>query len=505
MTPFSMSVRDLVEEIPNARFVGPGGEAISGIIYDSRLVQPGDLFAALPGSDLDGHAFISSAQERGAAALLVERQVASTLPQIVVGDSRSALACLAAAFYQHPSREIGVIGITGTDGKTTTSHILDHLLRSTGAKTGLIGTVAIRIGDREDLHASRQTTPESTDVQRLLREMATAGLDWAVLEATSHGLAMHRLDHVRFQIGAVTNVTHEHLDYHGSLERYRQAKAILLQRVAEASGVVVTNADDTGARAIERFADGAQVIRYGIIDPSATVRAHEVRPSSTGSRFDLEVENRERAPVFLPLIGEFNVYNALCAAAIAIGAGFEPDAIARAIETVPSVPGRMTLVAGGQPFSVVVDYAHTPDSLAKVLRLLRNLHSDGRLIAVFGSAGERDVEKRPLQGAVAARLADIAVVTSEDPRFEDADEIIAQIAAGAEAAGAVQEQSVYRRTERRDAIRLAFSLAGPGDCVLLAGKGHEGSIIWGSEKRPWDETRVARELIAELGHSSAMA
>jgi UDP-N-acetylmuramoyl-L-alanyl-D-glutamate--2,6-diaminopimelate ligase len=297
----------------------------------------------------------------------------------------------------------------------------------------------------------------------------------------------------------VTNITHEHLDYHGSVEGYRRAKAILLQRVAEESGAAVLNADDPGTRAIESFAGDSQIIRYGVSDPAATVRGVDVRSSPRGSQFSLAVDGYDSVEVSLPLIGEFNIYNALCAAAIALAAGFELEAIAQAIGTAPPIPGRMALVAEGQAFSVIVDYAHTPDSMEKVLKLLRGLHPGGRLIVVFGSAGERDVEKRPLQGAVAAREADVSVVTSEDPRFEDAEEIIAQIAAGAEAAGAIPGRSLFRCTDRREAIRLAFSLAGRGDCVLLAGKGHEGSIIWGREKRPWDEATVARELLAELG------
>jgi UDP-N-acetylmuramoyl-L-alanyl-D-glutamate--2,6-diaminopimelate ligase len=503
VTPPATTVQSLAEAIPGATLAGPRGVSISGVAYDSRLVRPGFLFAALPGADLDGHDFVPDAINRGAAALLVQRPVATPLPQIVTSNSRAALAYLAAAFFAHPSHEIGVIGITGTDGKTTTSFILDHLLRSLGTKTGLIGTVAIRVGEWEDLHSSRQTTPESSDVQRYLRQMVSTGVDWAILEATSHGLAMHRLDHVRFGIGAVTNITHEHLDYHGSVEGYRRAKAILLQRVAETSGVVVLNADDPGTQAIESLAGDAQVIRYGVADRMATVNANRIRSGPSGSQFALTFDGHAPIEVLLPLIGEFNIYNALCAIAIALAAGFELDAIASAIATTPPVPGRMAVVDAGQSFSVVVDYAHTPDSMEKVLNLLRGLHPDGRLIVVFGSAGERDVEKRPLQGAVAARFADISVVTSEDPRFEDADEIIAQITAGAEAAGAIPGRSLFHCSDRSEAIALAFSLAGRGDCVLLAGKGHEGSIIWGREKRPWDEATVARELLAELSQQSS--
>jgi UDP-N-acetylmuramoyl-L-alanyl-D-glutamate--2,6-diaminopimelate ligase len=391
--------------------------------------------------------------------------------------------------------QLRVIGITGTDGKTTSAYLVDHILRSAGVKTGMVGTVAIRIGDHEDLHPSRQTTPESSDIQRYLRQMVDASVRWVILEATSHGLAMHRLDQVRFDIAAVTNITREHLDYHRTVENYRRAKAALLERVAARSGVAVINADDAGSRAVEHFATGATIVRYSSTGVAADLRALDVRATGGGSTFVLDAGSRGRAPCTLPLIGEFNVANALCAAGISLAAGINLDTIAAALATAPPVPGRMLRVEAGQPFSVVVDYAHTPEAIEKVLTLLRRLHPSGKLIAVFGSAGERDIEKRPLQGAIAARLADVSVITSEDPRFEDADAIIAQIAAGAEAAGAEAGKSLHCRTDRRHAIQLALEIARPGDCVLLAGKGHEGSIIWGREKLPWDEAGVARELL----------
>jgi UDP-N-acetylmuramoyl-L-alanyl-D-glutamate--2,6-diaminopimelate ligase len=311
---------------------------------------------------------------------------------------------------------------------------------------------------------------------------------------------MHRLDAVRFRIGAVTNITHEHLDFHGTVEGYRRAKAILVERVGEAGGTIVINADDLGAMAIEPFAAGAALVRYSTQRANADLRAVDVQPGAAGTRFRLATRDHGAAEVDLPLIGAFNVSNALCAAGVALAAGLDLPAIASALSSAPTIPGRMARVDMGQPFAVVVDYAHTPDSLQKVLTLLRGLHPAGRLIAVFGSAGERDREKRPLQGAVSARLADITVVTSEDPRNEDAEAIIAQIAAGAEAEGAEPGERLFQVTDRREALRIAFALARPGDCVLLAGKGHEGSIIWGREKRPWNEAGVARELLAEAGY-----
>lgn len=502
MTSIGATVGALAQAIPDSRLYGPRETWVSGVSHDSRLIRPGDLFAALRGGDFDGHAFAKDAVQRGAIALLVETPVDLPLPQIQTANSRAALAKAAAVIFGRPSDAIGVIGVTGTDGKTTTAHLVDHILRESGLRTGMIGTVAIRASGAEELHASRQTTPESSDIQRYLRQMVDAGSAWAVLEATSHGLAMHRLDEVRFRIGAVTNVTHEHLDFHGTRADYLRAKAILLERVGAEGGIAVVNADDPGAMEIAPFAAGASVLSYSPSGRDAELQALDVRCSPTGSTFQLDAGDSGRVAVRLPVIGEFNVANALCAAGIVFAAGVRLEKIAGALATAPSVPGRMAQIEMGQPFSVVVDYAHTPHSLEKVLRLLRSLHPDGRLIAVFGSAGERDVQKRPVQGRVAAELADITMITSEDPRYEDADEIIAQIAAGAEAAGAVVGATLYCQTDRREAIRLAIKLARPGDCLLLAGKGHEVSIIWGREKAPWDEAAVARELLAEAGYAN---
>jgi UDP-N-acetylmuramoyl-L-alanyl-D-glutamate--2,6-diaminopimelate ligase len=498
VTPRAVHVGDLAEAA-QCSLVGEGSTAVTDVVYDSRQVTPGALFAALRGADLDGHDYLAPAIERGASALLVEQPINADIPQIVAPNSRQALAGVAAAFFRHPSREVGVIGVTGTDGKTTTSFILDHVLRTAGAVTGLVGTVAVRIGDTEDLHAARQTTPESSDVQRYLRQMADADVDWAVVEATSHGLAMFRLDHVEFRAGAVTNITHEHLDFHGTVENYRRAKAILLERVAARGGLVVTNADDPGARAVEGYAGGATLLRFSLRDTTADVRADNLVLAGNGSHFTLATLEFGHADVRFPLIGEFNVANALCAAATALGLGIPLSTVVQGLESAPAVPGRMARVDEGQPFSVVVDYAHTPDSLEKILRLLRSLHPGGRLIVVFGSAGERDREKRPIQGAVAAELADVVIVTTEDPRFEDADAIIAEIVAGARNSGQIDDAHLHTRTERQDAVDLAISLAEPGDCVLLAGKGHEGSIIWGREKRPWNEAEAARRVLRQRG------
>lgn len=502
VAPRRLTLGALTAAVPDARLIGDPATAISGIRFDSRLVQPADLFAALPGGDFDGHKFIASAVERGAAAVLGEQVADLPVPQLVVANARASLAPIAATFYGHPSREMTMIGLTGTDGKTTTSYLVDGILRVAGCRTGLIGTVAIRLGPANELHLAHQTTPESSLVQAYLRAMVEAGVDTAIVEATSHGLARHRLDDTTFNIAGVTNITHEHLEFHKTIAAYRRAKAILLERVAAARGVVVLNADDEGARSIASYAAGAEVHWFSMNDAGARIAATDVEVRGDGSDFTLHLDG-QRVRVALPLIGEFNIANALCAAGICHAAGVDLTTIQHALEHAQGVPGRMNRIALGQPFDVVVDYAHTPDSLRKILMLLRSLHPANRLIVVTGSAGERDPTKRPLQGAVCAELADVSIFTNEDPRHEDPDAIIRDIAQGAEARGGRANDTFHEVTDRRDAITLAFSLAGRGDCVLLAGKGHETSIIQGFEHIPWDEAAMATELLRERWCSKA--
>jgi UDP-N-acetylmuramoyl-L-alanyl-D-glutamate--2,6-diaminopimelate ligase len=470
---------------------------IAGVEYDSRRIKPGQLFVALAGGYADGHDYAAGAAERGAAALLVERNLPVDLPQVVVPNTRQALAVVAANFYRHPSRELTVIGVTGTDGKTTTSHLIEDIFVAAGAQCGVIGTIGVRIGDRSLDAQTRQTTPESIDVQRHLRAMVESGTDYAVIEATSHGLDLHRLDETHFSTGAVTNITLEHLEHHKTIAAYRRAKGILFERVGEGGGNAVVNADDEGARAMLGYASGARVMTYSTDGDQADLRASEINLGAGGSAFTL-THGESRFRIDLPLVGLFNVANALCAIGVAISHDISPEICRTALATARQVPGRMESIKENQPFSVIVDYAHTPASLEKVLQLLRGLTS-GRLLLAMGSAGERDREKRPMQGRVAVDLADYSVFTTEDPRFEDADAIIAEIAAGADAAGAIEGQHYRRIVDRSEAIHHLLSVAEPGDCVLLAGKGHERSIIWGAENRPWDEAAVARDVLSSMG------
>jgi UDP-N-acetylmuramoyl-L-alanyl-D-glutamate--2,6-diaminopimelate ligase len=329
--------------------------------------------------------------------------------------------------------------------------------------------------------------------------MVDAGAEWAVVEATSHGLALNRLDEIRFEVGAVTNVTSEHLDFHGSTAAYREAKGMLLRAAADADGVLVVNAGDPGALALLEDAGRSRVIRYGFERP-VDVRAVDTEVESERSRFTLETAEGAPVLVELGLPGTFNVENALCAAACGLAVDIPLETIAAGLSSAEPVPGRMMRVDEGQPFGVVVDFAHTPRALEQVLRLLRKLHPEGRLIVVVGSAGERDRLKRPRLGEVAARAADYSVFTSEDPRLEDADAIIAQITLGALVAGGREGATFVCITDRAEAIGHALSLAAPNDCVLLAGKGHERSIVWGASERAWDEAAVARAMLAELGY-----
>lgn len=492
------TIADLAAPLESMVLHGDPSMMVSGLEFDSRLVTDGDLFAALPGADFDGHAFAPRAIAAGAAALLVERSIESDIAQIVVPDSRAALAPIAAEFHDHPSRDLTCIGITGTDGKTTTSSIIDDILRYAGVRSGVIGTVGIRLGDGRTLELPHQTTPESNLVQRYLREMVDAEVRVAVVEATSHGLAMHRLDGTRFMIGGVTNITHEHLEYHGTVEAYRRAKAILLERVGAEHGVVALNADDEGAMSIRDFAAGASIVTYGVETSHADMRAVHVVVRNDGTDFTLQVDGTS-SKVRLPLIGSFNVANALCAISVARAAGVPLETCVEAVARANGVRGRMQPIVLGQPFAVIVDYAHTPESIAKVLTLLGATTGGSRLIIVTGSAGERDPGKRPLQGMICARLATVSIFTNEDPRNEDPERILAEIAAGAVDAGGIECETFFRIVDRREAIARALSIAGPGDCVLLAGKGHERSIIVGYEHQPWDEVGVVRTLLAERG------
>ncbi len=511
-----MLLSHLLPALSGATLYGPRAVTevdITGIAYDSRAVAGGDLFVALPGVHVDGHRFIAGAVARGASAVLCQYPPGDEppVPHIVVPDARAAMADVAAAFYGHPSDRLDVVGVTGTDGKTTTSFLLHAVLQGTGRAAALISTVAFRVGDVAWDNASRQSTPESPDVQALLARAVTAGCTHAVVEATSHALMLDRLRGCHVDAGVFTNLTSDHLDFHGTPENYRAAKARLFQGLGHypkgnipkgnIKPAAILNRDDD-AYAYMRDAGAADVTSYGL-HPEADVRAHDVAVTAEGIRFRVTAPDGGHAVTARsPMTGRFNVYNLLAALAYAHTQGIGLEAAAEALSAAPGVPGRMRRVDAGQPYTVVVDYAHTPDSLTKVLDELRAV-TPGRLIAVFGSAGERDRGKRPVMGRIAAERCEAVVLTDEDPRLEDRLTIIEEIAAGARAAGARDERTLLLRPDRREAIGTAVRLARPGDTILLAGKGHESCIIVGTEKTPWDEEGEARAaIVADSRRSS---
>ena len=482
------------------------GVAITAIAYDSRRVVPGTLFVAIPGFHVDGHDYLDAAIAAGARAAVVERAFVARagdrpIPLLAVDDTRAALSAVAAAYYDEPGRAMRVIGVTGTDGKTTTTYLISALLESAGHCTGLMGTVEFKVGREWRSNDTRQTTPEALEVQQLLAEMRDAGVTHAVIESSSHGLALHKLDHCFYDVAVVTNVGADHLELHGTPEAYLEAKGRLFA-LLDASGdkpgtrAGVVNADDHSAPHL-RARTRARVLAYGI-DAPADVRAERVALDEGGAAFNL-VTPSGRAAVRTHLPGRFNVSNALAAATVAEVEGLSPEQTAAGLARMRGVPGRMERIEAGQPFAVVVDYAHTGPAFEKVLRALRGV-TDGRIIAVFGCAGGRSPERRPGMGGVAARLADFSVLTNEDPHEEHPQQILQDIAAALRAAGRREGEDFVLVEDRRAAIRAAFARARPGDLVLLAGKGHEASIIVGRTKHPWDERRVAREELAALGY-----
>jgi UDP-N-acetylmuramoyl-L-alanyl-D-glutamate--2,6-diaminopimelate ligase len=498
----------LAEWLSDAVLGGDPNTLIAGISFDSRTIQPGLLFVALRGGYTDGHRFLREARAAGAVAALVEPDTPEHLVEgygavIRRANTRAALAQVATHWFDQPSSALTLIGVTGTDGKTSTCYLTEALLNENDIVCGAINTVAIHLpGLPPERQQIRQTTPESLDIQRHLARMRDAGARAAVIETTSHALEMHRVDGCLYDVGVVTNVTHEHIDFHGTLERYRAAKAGLLRRVNEARaagkrGICALNLDDPGCRAIAPAAGAARVVWYSAAgNPSAHVRASAIERRPDGCRFRLDTP-AGGAPVELRLAGSWNISNSLAAASAGLALGLSPAEIARGLAALAAVPGRMERIDAGQPFSVVVDYAHTPDGLRAVLSEVRR-GTAGRVLVLIGSAGERDLAKRAMLGAAAQELADFAAFTSDDPRFEDPDAIIAMIAAGAEQAGGKSGRDFICIEARRAAIDAILDRARPGDVVVLAGKGHELSQIYGDRLCPWDDAAIAREALAAL-------
>lgn len=505
------TVGSLLTELPDARLVrGNRGTVVDAIEHDSRQAKPGTLFVAVPGFTVDGHQFLAQVAAAGASGVIVQADHAeamSALPEpvavISVAATRPALASAAAWFYGHPGREMTVIGITGTDGKTTTSHMLTSVLEAAGGVVGRLGTVDTYLPGEAGKVTDRMTTPEAPEVQRLLRRMADAGCEFAVVESTSHGLALNRLDHCEYDVAVFTNITGDHLDFHKTFEAYREAKGLLFAALETSTDKgfpksAVVNVDDPSASAM-LWRTSATPIRFGLDSRVADVTARNIVLRPDGTDFRIEAGG-ERADTSIRLPAVFNVMNALAATGAGLACGAQLPQIARGLAQCAGVPGRMERIEAGQPFEVIVDYAHTGDAVRKVLEVLRDV-TRGELLIVVGAAGERDPGRRFGVGRAAAEGADFAVFTNEDPRSEDPAAIVREIGRHAEGAGRVRGRDFVEIEDRRDAIRVALERAKPGDVVVIAGKGHEKSIVFGTHSVPWDDRDVAREELARLGHT----
>jgi UDP-N-acetylmuramoyl-L-alanyl-D-glutamate--2,6-diaminopimelate ligase len=459
-------LREVLRDVAVQHIVGdPDAIEVSGVVHDSRAVTNGSLFCCVPGAVVDGHTFASTAVEAGATALLCERELPVDVAQAVVAATRVAMGPAAAAFHGHPSRALEVVGVTGTNGKTTTTHLLRSILDAAGRNAGVIGTLT-----------GARTTPEATELQQLLASMRDDGVRSVAMEVSSHALAQHRVDGTWFRVGVFTNLSRDHLDFHHSMDEYFEAKASLF--TAERCAHAVIDVDDEWGRALAKRVE----IPW---EPYSLGDVEIVEVGASSSRCTWQgVELR------VPLGGRFNLSNAIAAAVAARALGIDPRKIAAGIAAAGPVPGRFEPVEAGQPFAVIVDYAHTPDGLEQVLRAARDLAAGNAVIAVFGSGGDRDPSKRAPMGEVASRLADRVVLTSDNPRGEDPEAIIDAVRRGIN-----EPSSVLIEPDRRKAIQLALTEARPGDVVVIAGKGHETTQTIGDEVVPFDDRQVAAELL----------
>lgn len=507
-SPQTKKLHTLLQRMKTEDGIPERNPDVTGIVLDSRQVELGSLFVALRGTTLDGHRFIPDAVSRGCSAVVGTRPREDyrdlPVPYLAVADDRQALADLSAAFYDYPAEHLIVIGVTGTDGKTTTANLIFSILHEAGCKVGMISTVNALIGDDMLDTGFHVTTPEAPHVQRYLRRMVDAGLTHVILEATSHGLAQKRVGACRFDVGVVTNITHEHLDYHGSYQAYREAKAELLRQAAssprkgeDAPKAAVLNRDDRSFSYLSALLKDLEFpyLSYGL-SPGADVWAENIQHTGQGLVFDVHGKDF-KGQIKTPLIGEYNVSNCLAAVTAAVvGMGIEFQHAVSGVRTMAGIPGRMEVIDLGQPFQVIVDFAHTPNALERALRAAREMTA-GRIIAVFGSAGLRDKQKRRLMAEISARLADQTVLTAEDPRTESLADILEEMAEGARSRGGVEEQTFWRVPDRGNAIRFALSLAKDNDLVMICGKGHEQSMCFGTVEYAWDDRTAARAALAE--------
>lgn len=482
----------------------PAEAEITGIAWDSRKVRPGDAFFALVGESADGHRYIPQAIESGAAAVIgTQPDLALSVPYVqITGDDRLALAQFASAFYDHPSRKLIVIGITGTDGKTTTTNMVYQILKAAGLSVGMISTVNAVIGDETLDTGFHVTTPESPDIQRYLAQMVAAGLTHVVLETTSHGLAQQRVAEVDYDLAAVTNVTHEHLDYHRTYEGYLAAKGLLFEALSNREASVkageplaILNKDDESYAHLAAITQAKQ-LSYSTQE-GADLWADEIENTPSELRFRVHGPGKTFT-IRTALIGRYNVSNSLAALGLTVfGLSVPVETAQKAYENMPVVPGRMEALEMGQDFLAIVDFAHTPNGIRQALSTAREM-TQGRLIAVFGSAGLRDVEKRKMMPEIATGIADEIFLTAEDPRTESLEQILDDMAEGAQRAGGVEGETFWREPDRGTAIRKAVARAQQGDMVIVCGKGHEQSMCFGTVEYPWDDRTALKSALADL-------
>ena len=475
---------------------------VTGIQVDSRLVQPGDIYVAVI-EGVDRYRFLDEVVAAGSSVVVGTRsEISQQIPYVQVKEDRTALAHMSAAFYDYPARSLTLIGVTGTDGKTTTCNYIYHILQAAGCQCGMVSTVKAIIGDQELDTGLHVTTPEAYDTQRYLRQMADAGLEYAVLESTSHGLAQQRgARPEEFDIGVVTNITHEHLDYHGSYQEYFNAKARLVEGLAAKKEkkrpippLAVINRDD---RSYPGLIDHISIkhVSYGI-HSEADITALDIKQTPHTLQFSAH-SNSFDIPIETHLLGDYNISNALAAiSATVVGLGISPAAVQAGIHSLANVPGRMERIDMGQDFLALVDFAHTPFALEAALKAGRKLTS-GKVIAVFGSAGLRDKQKRRMMARISIELADISILTAEDPRTESLEGILQEMADGARVKGGEEGKDYYKLPDRREAIRFAVELAQPGDLVITLGKGHEQSMCFGDVEYPWDDRTAMKAALSE--------
>ncbi len=482
---------------------------ISGVTHDSREVVRGNLFVALSGRSFDGHAFIQDAINKGAVAVIGEGRVPnSEVPYFQTGNTRLALAHLAASYYGFPSKQLTVIGVTGTDGKTTTVNLIYSILGTCGIKAGLISTVNVVIGDEKIDTGFHVTTPEAPNIQQLLRKVVDQGLTHVVIEATSHGLEQHRVSACDFDLGVVTNITHEHLDYHGDFNNYLNAKAMLLTGLVDTKDkkagnyrMAIINRDDQSYEHLKRILvderyQKIKIIEYGL-DEQSDIQAQNIENTDNGLRFDLKWGNSQHE-IRTSLIGEYNAHNILAAvSATAIGLGLDIQCVIEGVASLSGVSGRMERISLGQKFSAIVDFAHTPNALKVALETCRN-RTDKRVIVVFGSAGLRDRQKRRIMAATSIAFADISILTAEDPRTESLNDILSEMADEAQKQGGIENETFYRIPDRGEAIRKAVEMADEDDLVIICGKGHEQSMCFGEIEFLWDDRTALRSALSSL-------